>query len=103
MKLAIYTFKNTHTNLFIITRHFCLQGSKGRCHGNQIMAEIGKTITKWPQLQLWATHPCRVWFWDRICAIGECICDTLLHHGLHKPMAKSMGLGKFWPHRSETA
>jgi len=27
-------------------RHFWLRGSKGRCHGNQILAEIGKNITK---------------------------------------------------------
>jgi len=28
-------------------RHFwLLQGSKGRCHGNQISAKIGKNITK---------------------------------------------------------
>jgi len=27
-------------------RHFCLQGSKGRCHGNQILAKTGKNITK---------------------------------------------------------
>ena len=26
--------------------HFWLQGSKGRCHGNQILAKIGKKITK---------------------------------------------------------
>jgi len=29
-------------------RHFWLQGSKGRCHGNQILAKIGKNITKMP-------------------------------------------------------
>ena len=26
--------------------HFWLQGSKGRCHGNQILAKIGQKITK---------------------------------------------------------
>jgi len=25
-------------------RHFCLQGSKGRCHGNQILAKRGQKI-----------------------------------------------------------
>jgi len=27
-------------------RHFWFQGSKGRCHGNQILAKIGQKITK---------------------------------------------------------
>jgi len=27
-------------------RHFWLQGSKGRCHGNQILAKMGKDLTK---------------------------------------------------------
>jgi len=32
-----------------------LQGSKGRCHGNPFLAKRGKNITKWPQLQLYAS------------------------------------------------
>jgi len=32
-------------------RHFWLQGSNGRCHGNQFLAKISKYITKWPQPQ----------------------------------------------------
>ena len=51
-------------------RHFWLQGSNERCHGNQFLAKIGK------QLQLYASYPCRVWFWYRVCAIREFICDT---------------------------
>jgi len=27
------------------------------------------------------TYPCRVWFWDRDCAISEFICDTVVHKG----------------------
>jgi len=55
--------------------------SKGRCHGYQILAKMRKNITKWPQLQLCMTYPRRVWFWDRVCAIGEFICDTVVHKG----------------------
>jgi len=40
-----------------------------------------KKSQKWPYLQLYATHQCRVWFWDRVCAIGEFIYDTPLHKG----------------------
>jgi len=29
-------------------RHFCVQGSKGRCHGDQILAKICKISQKWP-------------------------------------------------------
>jgi len=27
----------------------------------------------------WPTYSCTVWFWDRICAIVEFICDTAVH------------------------
>ena len=30
---------------------------------------------------MYATYPCRVWFWDRVCIIGEFICDTPIHKG----------------------
>ena len=59
-------------------RHFWLQGSNGRCHGNQFLA---KYITKSPQLQLYAPYPCRVWFCHRVCAVRELICDTPVHKG----------------------
>jgi len=58
-----------------------LQGSKGRCHGYHILAKVSQKVTKWPELQLYATHPCRVWFWDRVYAIGEFIYDTPVHKG----------------------
>ena len=32
-----------------------MQGYKGRCHGNQFLAKIGKNITKWRQLQSYAS------------------------------------------------
>ena len=28
---------------------------------------------------MYASYPCRVWFWDRVCAIGEFMCDTPVH------------------------
>jgi len=59
-KIAINAYKriSTRDNENVITynggfrgqaiqrRHFCLHGSKGRCHGNQSLAKIGKNITK---------------------------------------------------------
>jgi len=30
---------------------------------------------------VYATYPCRVWFWDRVSAINELICDTSIHKG----------------------
>jgi len=45
------------------------------------VAKISKYITKWPQLQLYASYPCRVWFCHRVCAIRELICDTPVHKG----------------------
>jgi len=27
------------------------------------------------------TYPCKAWFWDRVCAISEYICDTVVHKG----------------------
>jgi len=37
--------------------------------------KLAKKWQKWPYLQLHATHPCRVGFWDRVCGIGK-FCDT---------------------------
>ena len=61
-KIAINAFLREITRMWLLItggfrgrpikrRHFWLQGSKGRCHGNQSLAKIGKNITKWPQLQ----------------------------------------------------
>ena len=30
---------------------------------------------------MYATYPCRIWFWDRVSAINEFICDTSIHKG----------------------
>jgi len=61
-KIAINAYKciSTRDNENMITynrgfrgrpiqrRHFGMRGSKGRCHGNQILAKISQKITKWP-------------------------------------------------------
>ena len=58
-------------------RHLCLQGSKGRCHGNQILAKIGKNITKMATTSVVCNISMQslVLTWDRVCAITEFICN----------------------------
>jgi len=73
-------------------RHFCLHRSKGRCHGKQILAIIGKHILKMAITSVVCTISMQRLVWDRVCAIGEFICDTLVHKGQREvTMAASFG------------
>jgi len=57
---------------------------KERCHGNQILAKIGKNLTEMAKTAVicdTSTHECRVWFWRTVSAISKFICDTPIHKG----------------------
>ena len=63
-------------------RHFWLQGSKGRCHGNQILAKIGQKNHKNGHNISCKRHiHTEFGFWDRVYAVGEFIFDTPVHKG----------------------
>jgi len=46
VNVNVITYNRGFRGWPIQTRYFWLQGSKGRCHGNQILAKIRKNLTK---------------------------------------------------------
>jgi len=61
-------------------RHFWLQGFKVCCHGNQVLAKLGKNLTKIVNFTC-VRHINAVLFGKRVSAIGEFICETTLLKG----------------------
>jgi len=59
-------------------RYFWLHGFKGICHGNQL-TKIGKISMA--TTSFYVSYSVRVWFWRRVCAIREFICETPVHKG----------------------
>jgi len=59
-------------------KHFWLQGSNGRCYGNQIFCQNTQKSDKMAITSVagYATCQWNVWFWDRISAISEFVCST---------------------------
>jgi len=60
-------------------RHFWLQSSKGRCHGNEILAKIDKNITKMAITSVVCNISMQSLVLRYGCTIGEFVCDTPVH------------------------
>ena len=60
---------------------FLIAMSKGRCRGNQILAKIGKTITKMAITLVVSDISMQSLVLRKVRAIGEFTCDTAVHKG----------------------
>jgi len=61
-------------------RHFWLQGSKGRCHGNQILAKISHNFTKMAITSV----VCNISMKSLVLKQGLCYRGIHLWHAVHK-------------------
>jgi len=90
-KIAINAYKciSTRDNENVITYNgvFVVDQSKEDISDCKDLRDVAMATNLWPKYHKMATtsvlcvNPCRVWFWHRVCAIGEFIYDTPVHKG----------------------